>query len=435
MRLAVLAAAAVLALAAYANAECANACSGHGICSTSDQCDCFPNYKAADCSERVCPYGFAWVDSPRGDLNHDGVVTTSGDSFPIYSSGLNTVFEYEAWPAAYVPGAGAADAAHSGGVEMKKIASGNEGHFYSECSNKGLCDRATAECVCYDGYTGSSCQRTTCANDCSGHGVCRTVEEVAKGGATPMMNGVSNFGSSANNYRKIDSAGTGNYYEGSFGTTQYRLWDMDMAQTCVCDPGYTGADCSRRQCPRGDDPLTHRASDCGGLTCNVEVQTITVATPGAGLANADYIYLQFKDWTGKVWNTDVIAFSDLTTGKNIQDALQAIPNGVLGKVTVNVPTTSAVITTSIAITFTGKPGNVEPITVQYSHEMNARRKVGLSTRTATFNSGTVSVETTIGTEEESTCSNRGVCDYDTGICKCFKGYTMDDCSIQNALAM
>jgi hypothetical protein len=53
MRLAVVAVAAVAALAAYANAECANACSGHGICSTSDQCDCFPNYRAADCSERT----------------------------------------------------------------------------------------------------------------------------------------------------------------------------------------------------------------------------------------------------------------------------------------------------------------------------------------------------------------------------------------------
>ena len=43
---------ALSALAAYVNAECANACSGHGVCVTSDQCDCFPNYRAADCSER-----------------------------------------------------------------------------------------------------------------------------------------------------------------------------------------------------------------------------------------------------------------------------------------------------------------------------------------------------------------------------------------------
>lgn len=234
--------------------------------------------------------------------------------------------------------------------------------------------------------------------------------------------------------RKIDSAGTGNYYEGAKGTTQYRLWDMDMAQTCVCDPGYTGADCSRRQCPRGDDPLTHRASDCGGLTCGVEVQTITVAGTVLTAPAADYIYFQFKDWTGKVWNTDVLAFNSGTTGQNIQDALQAIPNGVLGGVTVAYAGGAGAIT----VTFAGKPGNLEALTVQYSDELNARRRVAPSTISATFtlNADTRSGSTSlVGTEEESTCSNRGVCDYDTGVCKCFKGYTMDDCSIQNALAM
>ena len=41
---------------------------------------------------------------------------------------------------------------------------------------------------------------------------------------------------------------------------------------------------------------------------------------------------------------------------------------------------------------------------------------------------------TQGNKEESTCSNRGLCDYTTGICKCFRGYYSDDCSLQNALA-
>lgn len=32
------------------------------------------------------------------------------------------------------------------------------------------------------------------------------------------------------------------------------------------------------------------------------------------------------------------------------------------------------------------------------------------------------------------CSNRGLCDRISGICKCFSGYTNDDCSVMNALA-
>ncbi len=36
-------------------------------------------------------------------------------------------------------------------------------------------------------------------------------------------------------------------------------------------------------------------------------------------------------------------------------------------------------------------------------------------------------------EYVSQCSNRGNCNHETGICKCFSGYTGVDCSIQNAL--
>lgn len=33
-------------------------------------------------------------------------------------------------------------------------------------------------------------------------------------------------------------------------------WDADILHGCVCDPGWTGFDCSQLECPRGDDPLT-----------------------------------------------------------------------------------------------------------------------------------------------------------------------------------
>ena len=52
-------------------------------------------------------------------------------------------------------------------------------HYYMECSNKGLCDRVSATCACFTGYEGHSCQRASCPNDCSGHGVCKTNRELA----------------------------------------------------------------------------------------------------------------------------------------------------------------------------------------------------------------------------------------------------------------
>ena len=39
-----------------------------------------------------------------------------------------------------------------------------------------------------------------------------------------------------------------------------------------------------------------------------------------------------------------------------------------------------------------------------------------------------------GTKEAATCSNRGLCDTETGICACFPGHTDEDCSIQSTLA-
>lgn len=44
-------------------------------------------------------------------------------------------------------------------------------------------------------------------------------------------------------------------------------------------------------------------------------------------------------------------------------------------------------------------------------------------------------ETVKGTKYNEVCSRRGLCDYSSGECKCFSGFTDVDCSVQNALAM
>ena len=86
---------------------CPNNCNGHGACETahgSRTCLCFPGYHGADCSSRVCPSGIAWVDFPTAN-----------------------------------------DVAHTDFVE---------------CSNMGICNRQTGDCMCRNGYSGPACEQS-----------------------------------------------------------------------------------------------------------------------------------------------------------------------------------------------------------------------------------------------------------------------------------
>jgi hypothetical protein len=167
------------------------------------------------------------VDSPKGDL--DGSTgTLSGPTNPLVVG--STVYPF-------------------GTTEQYPDAFDQEGHFYMECSNKGLCNRDDGSCECFPGYEGSACQRASCPNDCSGHGTCETIKELAE----DREDGDLAKGAYAMSGYASAHAGIGDL--SGIGDITYELWDKTLTMGCKCDPGFMGPDCSMKICRYGVDPL------------------------------------------------------------------------------------------------------------------------------------------------------------------------------------
>jgi len=281
---------ALLGFATRVASECANACNGHGTCTSYDMCICYRNWQANDCSERTCQFGLAHVDTPKGDLDNDGIVQDVRNSQPeviennfVYPYGTTEMFPIMT------------DSDH------KQI--DNSAHYYMECSNKGTCDRKKGTCKCFDGYDGAACQRASCPghpNSCSGHGVCKNIQQLA-------------------------AADNGNIYE---------LWDRHTTMGCECDAGYYGADCSARKCKTGIDPLYYDDSatvkysefNFATLTWNTGGST-PYFTDGMASGGTGKWAIRFFDSTGEDWLSAPIDAG--ATCRQVQDALEALPNDVI----------------------------------------------------------------------------------------------------------
>jgi len=284
----------------YVAAECPNACSSHGRCGDYDSCECYRNWMSSDCSERVCQFGLAHVDTPKGDLDSSkgalagpGSTVISGND--IYPSGTTEQFP------AMVDSAGATLT--------------NTAHGYMECSNKGICDREAGECQCFDGYEGSACQRASCpsskAGVCSGHGTCRTIAALAE--------------SDYNNH--------------------YKLWDADITLGCECDAGYFGAACSQRKCKYGFDPLFHDEENTKRFA-NWKFGISAIGGAGSDASNGDGTFsLIFYDAHGedwetmpidwKTWNADAAHADGICTA--VVKALGELPNDVIPRWSTGAP--------------------------------------------------------------------------------------------------
>lgn len=206
-------------------AECPNGCSGNGRCtnyaaqfssgmeqrikvpssvlatygydmskSKKDSCTCFTKlgydgsevyaWTGPDCSQRTCPYGPNHGGTPGADNDHTGIV---------------------------------------------------------ECSGQGSCNRGNGECQCFPGFEGPNCGRTSCPNECSGNGVCKSLKQIA-----------------------VDVKDKNGHFQFSTSSVTYNTaFDAEVSRACVCDTNFMGPDCSVQQCPSDADPMGGKGNEYG----------------------------------------------------------------------------------------------------------------------------------------------------------------------------
>jgi hypothetical protein len=221
----------VACLVAAVAAKCPNSCSGHGMCKSNpkDSCDCYTKshttdtgvvttvaaWTGYDCSLRTCEMGKAWAAAPQSNDNHNPLL---------------------------------------------------------ECSGKGTCDRKSGLCECEPGFSGEGCKRAACPNQCSGHGICQSLQDMANDyshdadlAATDQS---KQFGVPNGSPNTVPH--TGAQYDGA--------WDAKGSFACKCDAGFRGSDCSMMECPSGSDVLgqngASKGRDCSGRgTCDYSTGT------------------------------------------------------------------------------------------------------------------------------------------------------------------
>lgn len=218
-------------------------------------------------------------------------------------------------------------------------------HSQSECSGRGVCERSTGICSCFTGYEGSACERVECPNACSGHGKCRKLAELPA----------------------VQAAG-------------YASWEVNRMQVCQCDGGYTGADCSERVCPTGDDPETTcwQNTVLGVSAIQRQVQTLSLSfvdpTGTAAVDTAtDEFALVFQGYGGRNFTTPRIenVWDAAAAPGAISNALRALPEYAVTDVSVALDSSAAppagstaALSRSFTVTFTGATNSGNELLLQ-----------------------------------------------------------------------
>jgi len=254
----------------------------------------------------------------------------------------------------------------------------DDAHNLAECSNRGLCDRETGVCVCEEErFEGAACERKSCPSNCNNRGRCLSMGY----------------------YASFKDAGEGPVYK--YGD----VWDANLLYGCVCDEGFFGPDCSLRDCPRGDDPLTGTTADPDGsqsnerqlLRCRATGGTFTLTFRGETTEPISYgaSVAEFQESFEKL-TTISSQFGEQATEILFADDEACTASG-----------------NQVVIEFKQDFGDVPLVLADSS-----RLEMSIATSSVILDVGHIKQ----GTKENSYCSDRGICTYTTGVCTCAEGY-------------
>lgn len=289
---------------------------------------------------------------------------------------------------------------------------------------------------------------------CSGHGQCLSLFHLA---STARDNGVPvptrSYGLDANNPH---------------------TWDAHRIHGCLCDAGYTGYDCSLRTCVRGDDPGTYEDhSEVQLLRCLADGGNFTLSFRGATTALTSYNVsavelterlarlptIDHIDVFYLLDNTVVVngSFANGTVLTQLAGSQPHLPRHyfntssgyVISSEDLSAPSAPAtpfpVYNTSLCdpegrqvavLVFSYTPGPLPRVSVDSSRLINT---FNTDPSLPTLNgpgSGTLRVyaageavlglTSLTGTTETDECNGRGICEVETGICRCFSDWTSSD---------
>merc|ERR1719424_2284280 len=295
-----------------------------------------------------------------------------------------------------------------------------------------------------------------CPNSCSGHGTCGTNEVCTCFDGWGM--GGAAGGDCSDRFCPYELAWV-DAPDKDGKTHQYAecaargICDREIGE-CECFGGFEGKGCGRQVCP----------DSCSGHgTCEYmnELNFGTVyndyydgaSTPALysyttqGITDfiSDSFALRFTSSTNETFTTipvelvsaDTAGLNDLAD--DIDAALENLPNRVITGVTV----TAAEIKLdsgkgmAIKVTFDGDSVHGQQNLLEVSTNIcgdGCTPKIdGFDTLVSNTNTTSSVIESVAANYNSFECGRRGKCDYDTGLCSCFEGYTGEACTALTAL--